>query len=76
MNIIKDYIIKTVNTESIKSGDTILIKNIPTTITNNNIKDDSFIGITIFGKSYIEKNRTVEKVFYPYFYRGEFKGYR
>ena len=76
MNIIKDYIIKTVNTESIQSGDTILIKNIPTTITNNNIKYDAFMGISIFGNAYIEKNRTVEKVLYPYFYRGEFKEYR
>ena len=76
MTTIKNYIVVIVSVDTIQSGDTILIKNIPTTITNNNIKDDSFIGITIFGKSYIEKNRTVEKVFYPYFYRGEFKGYR
>ena len=76
MTTIKNYIVVIVSVDTIQSGDTILIKNIPTTITNNNIKYDSFIGVTIFGNAYIEKNRTVEKVLYPYFYRGEFKGYR
>ena len=76
MTTIKSYIVVIVSVDTIQSGDTIMIDSIPKTISSNNIRHDAFMGITIFGNAYIEKNRTVEKVLYPYFYRGEFKEYR
>jgi hypothetical protein len=47
---------------SIKAGDTIIYGGKVTTVSNNNIKRDKFMGITIFGDSYNLGYKLVTKV--------------
>ena len=75
MTVIKDYIIKEVNISEILAGDTIKHNGIIKTVSQKNIINKKH-GLTIFGDSYNLGYKKVKKVFYPYFYRGEVKGYR
>ena len=47
---------------TIKTGDTIKHENIICTVSSNNIKYNSFLGITIFGDSYNLGTKLVEKL--------------
>jgi len=48
--------------KNIKPGDTILFNNVPTTVTEKNIKYDKFIGKTLFGDSYNLGTKLVIKI--------------
>lgn len=60
-----------VPTWKIKSGDTLLIDGEPKTITGKWIKNDPFMGVTLFGDAYLKSRRMVERVLYPRWNKGK-----
>lgn len=57
-----NYSTSFVHISSITGGDTIIHNQEMKTVSNNNIKRDSFMGKTLFGDSYSFGNKLVEKV--------------
>ena len=56
------YNIVEAHKEEIKSGDLILFNGVVKTVCKNNIKRDSFMGLTIFGDNYKGGKLKVKKV--------------
>jgi hypothetical protein len=54
--------IEPVHISQISAGDTIEHDGVLTTVCANNIKRDSFMGITLFGDSYKSGHKSVNKV--------------
>ena len=57
-----NYIIELKHISTIKPGDTIKHENTICTVSSSNIKNNSFLGTTIFGDSYKLGNKLVEKI--------------
>lgn len=62
---------ETVSTDAIVKGDTVLIDGVAVTIGHNDIKGNSFSGVTICGRPFIETKRTVSRVLFPKWFKGE-----
>tara|TARA_E500000178_G_scaffold284540_1_gene285817 strand:+ start:56824 stop:57057 length:234 start_codon:yes stop_codon:yes gene_type:complete len=60
-----------VPTWKIKGGDTLVIDGEHKTITGEWIKNDPFMGVTLFGDAHLKTRRMVERVLYPKWYKGE-----
>lgn len=64
-----------VKTDQIVGGDTILINGEMMTVSKKLIRHDPFLGTTIHGIPFIETGRTVERVLFPKWYKGEIIAY-
>lgn len=64
MQTIQNPKIVTVNINSIVQGDTVLIDGVLKTVSGNDIKQDKFLGKSIFGSSYFGNGRNIQKACY------------
>lgn len=62
MAIINSLTIEKTHIKDIKAGDTVLFHGVEKTVTAKDIKEDSFMGMTLFGDSYHLGYRAVLKV--------------
>jgi hypothetical protein len=56
--------IVTTTISSIKQGDTVLIDGILKTVSANDIKQDPFLGQSLFGSTYFGNERYIQKALY------------
>lgn len=63
------YPAKEVHLSEFKSGDVILVGGVPKTITSEWIKYDSFMGVSIFGRTYFSGYQRAFKVELEYYRR-------
>lgn len=59
-----------VHADDVKHGDTIIFNGEWKTVSRKFIKKCPFMGTTIYGQPFIESNRTVERVLFPYWLKG------
>lgn len=59
-----NYVTELVNISNISVGDTVIHNGLMSTVSKSNIKNDLFIGKSIFGDSYNSGNKLVSKVIF------------
>lgn len=67
-------IVKT-HISNIRTGNTTIHNGKEMTVCKKDIKQDSFMGVSIFGDCYHSGHKLVEQVLFPQWYKGEFKGW-
>ena len=64
-----------VSTSQIRPGDTILLYNNMKTVGIKDIKNDPFVGVTIFGTPFVESGRKVKRVLFCKWYKNQIVDY-